>query len=392
MNNIIFPNERIAALYSYYHVEKAEDKTFMELFHSLADWLEVVDQKRNFIDTYVIRSDKAQILVIPNEDKTRFSLIWDVSFWEFYEQFVRAFFSIMNIASDENLPEANKRCFFVSTEKYFLNSIIDYLKKRFSAYKDICSLLEGYRFESKDILLYINDDLLDASIEVCTLGKEFILMHELEHILYFFSPEIYQQDSIVFDEALKWFHDEMLPFFNSEIIRTESEVLKMSVEHIQNTKDGKRYIELFNDYHAFFEMMMYHHENICNTSVPFTRNSQSYFYGVKLLKMFESCINYLTRVVENAASTKFQAVERRFAQVKKASEEYQRIIFSRDYLAVEIIWVGLFWYAEKFPIDRTEYLESLDTENFAQPYTKVLEPIINSFANELIKEIICKEQ
>ena len=76
----------------------------------------------------------------------------------------------------------------------------------------------------------------------------------------------------------------MIPLFDSEIIQADPEILKQSVEYIQNNKDGKDYLELFNDYHAFFEVMLHHQENIFDTCAPFTRNSQSYLFGIKLLE------------------------------------------------------------------------------------------------------------
>ena len=169
MNESFSTNERIVTSYSHYNARHAEDSTFVELFNSLSSWLKVVDQKRGLINAHVISSNKAQVLVIPNDDKTSFSLIWDVSFWDFYEQFVRAFFSIMSIASDENLPGPIKAVFFSFTKNFFSNCIIDYLAKRFSSYKNICCIFEKYKVDCKNALLYINDNLRESCSEVCTL-------------------------------------------------------------------------------------------------------------------------------------------------------------------------------------------------------------------------------
>ena len=387
MNSSVFSNETIAKLYSCYNAEAAEDAVFRELFQSLADWLIVVDNKREFIETFVIRSDKAQILVVPNENKSHYPLVWDMSFWDFFETFVSCFFSVMSICSDDSLSEQMRKELLSFAGIYFMNCVIDFLERRFSAYAEISPLLNKYRSAEKTAFLYIHENLRAASIEVCRLGKEFVLIHELEHILYSFSPLVYKKDSSVFDEVLKFYHEVCLPLCNdnSEIDVT---LLDNSVEYIRKNRGGKEYIELYNDYHAYFEMMLHYNENIKDISLPFSKNYQSYYFGVKLLKMFESCINYSTQIVEGALSTKFQTREQRIAKVGEISQKCQRKIYSRDYLAMELIGAGLYWYADRFPINKDEFIESLDTENFAFPYTNVLEPILNTFVIKLVTQII----
>ena len=387
MNSSVFSNETIAKLYSCYNAEAAEDAVFRELFQSLADWLIVVDNKREFIETFVIRSDKAQILVVPNENKSHYSLIWDMTFWDFFETFVISFFSVMSICSDDSLSEQLRKELLSFAGIYFINCLIDYLERRFSAYAEINPLLDKYRSSEKMEFLYIHENLRAASIEVCKLGKEFVLIHEIEHILYSFSPLVYKKDSSVFDEVLKFYHEVSLPFYtdNSEIDVT---LLDNSIEYIQKNRGGKEYIELYNDYHAYFEMMLHHNENFRDISLPFTKNYQSYYFGVELLKMFESCINCSTQKIEGALSTKFQTREQRKAKVEEIFQKCQRSIYSRDYLAMELIGTGLYWYADRFPLNKNEFIKSLDTKEFDFPYTNVLEPILNTFVIKLVAQII----
>lgn len=384
MDNGLFLDDLVAAAFKHCNAEKADDVFFSNQFLDYSMWFRDIDINRNYIDTYIIRSNKASIEVIPNEKKTRFSLIWDVSFWEFYEQFVRAFYSVK---STTFLGYPLNNAFLTFTKNFFINSLIDYLQKKFCLHRDFCELLENYRYNKQISLLYTNEHLKDGPSHAVNFGKAYILLHELEHILYVYSPSVFYTDSRDFDEIINWYYFNVVPEVSPES-GIDQDLLKTSVEIIRNNRGSNDYVELYNDYHAFFELMTFYSENYIEPDKSFSENYQSLYFNLKLLKMFESCIYFLRKVFRAVVSTRFQSIEQRSTQVYRAVQKCKRTVYSRDFLALEVIWPRLYWAADAFPIDKEIVRESLDTKQFALPFSEVLQPLTSNFTNTIIAEAL----
>ena len=125
---------------------------------------------------------------------------------------------------------------------------------------------------------------------------------------------------------------------------------------------------------------------------PFTQKVPDYLFAIKLLKIFESCLNYATEIVDCLLSTRFQEKAHRLKRVVKTSYAYQKTIFNRDYLSVELFSVCLMLYSEGFLLDREKFAASIDTVPFVLPYTKKMQPIFNELVQELVNEFLFKSK
>lgn len=388
-NDSRFPRDTLSALYSQYNVERVDDYDFKGLFKSYSDWLSKIDENRSLIDTFVIHSGKAEISVIPINTTSQYVLVWDEAYWDFYDKFLHSFNSLWCIYCNNSLNEDLKNILYMNVKGFFTNSIIEYLTQRFHTYSDFRALLKTYRVDSQLARILISDTFINQSDNLLWVGKEFLLMHELEHILFNFSPEVFAHDSQCFDEAIDYYHDNFLPLIDESIIPGGSARLKPYVEQLQKDKNSNNYNELFNDYHGFFEIMDHHHENIRDTFTPFTPMSQTYLFSVKLLKMFDSCKNFMTRVIENALSTKYYPKEKRIERVNKVSSNCQSMILCRDYLAGELLFTGLYLCAKEFPgFNEQAFSEQHNTKDFTSPYSNYLEPIVKDLTSHIANRII----
>lgn len=384
-----FPFSDLSVLYSQYCVESVFDHDFDGLFNSFSDMLLKIHENRDMIDTCVIHSGRAEVTSIPIKGTSRYVLVWDQAYWEFYKSFVRTFCSLWNVFLDNTLSEEDKNARYFRINGFFTNTIINYLIHRFPADDDFCAYMEKCRVDSKFSQLFLTDFYEDESENLLWIGKEFLLMHELEHVLYKYSPEVFAWDSQSFNEIIDWYHDTLLPLIDDSIIPNGPDEFKEAVEWIQKNKNSNYYVELFNDFHSFFEVLDYHRENYHDTNKPFTSKSQSFLFGVKLLKMFDSCKTFLTRSVEKALSTKYYPKKKRCEQVKKVCRECQSSVYRRDYLAVELMFARLLLHAERFPGFNMQSFSKLhDTMSFTSPYSNFLQPLLNELTTHIVNTII----
>ncbi len=392
MTKPVFSEQSLAHLYKYFDVEKANDPIFVDLYNSLSDWLVAINENRDCIATYIISSGKAQNFIVSNHVEKKFSLVWDVSFWHFYTDFLLIFFSYDSLRNDVFLDSETKDRLLFNTESFFKNSILNFLSGRFL--KNAAATNLFYELKNRHIVrpeFYTEVSIIQIINSIVAISKEFVLLHELEHILFHLSPEIYNKDTKVFDDVLRYYRDVLVDKIDENITHIPSDKFKDIVDKVLRDKDKNQYSELYSDFHAFFELLIHHGENFDDTNCRFSQNIPDYLFSIKLLKIFESCINYITNVVESVISTSFQNKNQRIRRVETTALEYQKTIFNRDYLSVEIFAVALMLCAQDFPLDQKKFAESIDTIPFVLPYTEKMQPtfnrIVQDLANRLMMEV-----
>lgn len=391
-NSMLFPNKGIEIFYSGFHPEKADDADFSKWLDVLEGSLTAIDQNRDAIDICVIRSDYAMIYVSPNKECTHFTLIWDVCFWELYEYFCATFYSILNIM-EAPLPVNVKYVLFDFSCNYLNNKILDYLINRFSRYRKVVKSLEKSKKSMAFLYSVDASEEVDGSIHtLCDIGKEFVLIHELEHILYYLSPEIYEKDSLAFDHVLQIYQDDLLLLLDPDTFQNGNAEYEGAVEFVKNNKKSDAYRELYNDFHAFYELLWHNNENLTDGSKLFAPNSSRYLFALKVLKTFESCFNFITALIETAVSTRFLPLERRIEMISHTADESQRKIHNRDYLSGELFFTYLLLQAHNMGSNLDGFAESHDTGSMVVPYTEVMQPSINRFINETVNTILSTKQ
>ncbi len=385
----MFSDGSLASLYKYFEAEEAEDRTFVALYENLSDWLVAVDENRDSITTCVICSNKVQNFTLSNRKEKKFTLVWDVSFWHYYSKFLLTFFSYDYLMDSDVGHKKNEKFLFSNAESFFKSSILDYLLERFSRDKDVVEILAKIKSKHSNATgVYVRDGIKDVVDSIALISKEFVLMHELEHILYHLSPEIYSKDTKTFDELLQYYRDVLIDNIDENITHIKAIEFKKIVDELLSNKEKPYYSELYGDFHAFFEILSYHGENFKDVHFPFTSKIPNYLFAIKLLKIFESCINYITQIVDCLLSTKFYENAYKIKRLEEISSAYQKTVFNRDYLSVELVSVCLMIYSEQFMLDEKKFAESIDTIPFVLPYTEIMQPIFNEFVQELVAHII----
>ena len=184
MNGSMFADQFLES-YKYFDVEKTEDLAFFDLYNSLSDWLIAIDKNRNNIEKYVIRSNKMQNFTLTNKEEKRFALVWDVSFWDYYINFLLAFFSYDFLLDCDIKDNNNVNMWFANTESFFCSCILNYLSERFSRYEEIVELCSKLKTNyNKKAALCIREgtkeaiDRNDVKEYDCVLKKEFNKVHE----------------------------------------------------------------------------------------------------------------------------------------------------------------------------------------------------------------------
>ena len=387
MANYFLGDKTLSIIYKHFNVEKTDDPVFTKLFNSMSDWLIKIDNNRDCIHPYIIHSDRAQIFVVPKSDKKNFLLVWDTAFWEFYYKFLLLFFLFDSYMKDDILHCKGEEEFYQRLTVLWKNSIIDFLSKRFSNNKEAVSFFVSFK-ESNMLKTYVTIDTMRKIDNILTISKEFVLMHEFEHILYHISNEIYIDDTIAFDNIVKYYRDHIVDELDESITHINPNKFKKILDGILDKKDMKLYNELYGDYHAFFEILDYNMENYKNTKDIFSKRIPEYIFSIKLLKMFESCINFVTQVVMGVLSTKYQDHEIREQHIIKIANDYQRIVYSRDYLSNELFSVAMILHAQEFPINLNEFIASIDTYSFVLPYTEKMQPLLNIYTNDLVNMLM----
>ena len=388
-HNSVFSEKTLSLLYRYFDVEKAEDPIFQELYNSLSKWLVAIDNNRDNIITHVIHSNKTQNFVVPKIEENKFFLVWDVSFWHFYTDFLLVFFSYESLMYDDFLDKATKERLLNNTTSFLKNSILNFLVARFSKNKDATDTffsLKNVYYKSSEI--HTNDKMMQIIQSIVAISKEFVLMHEFEHILYHISPEIYAKDTSVFDSILTYYHDTLIDHIDTDKTRISSVQFKRIVNSILKNKDEKQYSELYSDYHAFFEILLHNGENFQNKNLDFSKNIPNYLFAIKLLKIFSSCINYTTQIIDSVLTTKFQKRTKREKRIVDAYLEYQKTVYARDYLSIELFAVTLMLYAKEFPINLKNFAKSINTRSFVLPYTQIIQLKFNEFINEVANRLV----
>lgn len=388
MSKTIFSDQKLVNLYKYCEVERADDLTFVELYKDLSEWLLAVNENRDSITTCVIRSNKAQNFTLLNREEKKFTIIWDVSFWHYYTEFLWTFFSYDCQMDYGFTDDLTKRSFWENTASFFKRSILNYLSERFSKDKEVIEMLSKFKNECCGTVVVVHEGTKEIIDSIISISKEFVLMHELEHILYHLSPEIYNKDTKTFDEVLRYYCDELIDNIDENITHINAIEFKKIVNDVLINKDKTSYAELYGDFHAFFEVLLHHGENFQNTDCPFTSRVPNYLFAIKLLKIFESCVNYVTRIIDCLLSTKLQEKSYRIKRVEQISHAYKRTIFNRDYLSIELFAVSLMLFAEGFLLDQKKFAESIDTVPFVLPYSEIMQPQFNEFVQELANNMI----
>ncbi len=388
MSKSVFSDKPLAKLYEYFDVEKEEDSAFVDLFNSLSDWLIAIDDNRSKIDTVIIRSTKMQNYTLINKEEKRFTLVWDTSFWYYYVQFLLVFFSYDSLM-DCDIYDIKLEKWLSDTESFFCSRILDCFSERFSRCDEIKGLCSRFKkwFSNTNGVVTLNGtkETIDS---IVLISKEFVIMHEFEHILYHLSPEIFNKDTKTFDDVLRYYCDVIIDEIDESITHIKSDDYKAIVKDVLINKDKPSYSELYGDFHAFFEVLIHHNENFNNTNQPFTQNASDYLYALKLLKVFESCINSTTETIDSWLSTEFQDKKYREKKVEETSIAYQKKVYNRDYLSVELVSISLILCAQEFCLDSKEFAASIDTSRFMLPYTEKIQPLLNRLMQILMTCLI----
>ncbi len=373
-------------LYEYYDIKATSDEEFLMQYSNLTRWLVQCYKNSTNVSYRIINSGRLAISTFPIKNKKTHILIWDTAFWDAYEQFLMAFFSFDAIMSDPFLDDQNREQFYNGTKAYFLGNTFRLVSNYYSTTPSyIASLNDINTYETPGILR-LDVDLLSFIKEIISFSKEYILLHELEHLLKGWSPTVFNIDSKAFINAAKYYRDYIVDLTDKELTHIDSELFKAIISHVISNSDSALFSEIYNDYHAFFEVLLHHNENFKDKSRPFSENLPSYVVSLKLLKFFESYKSYVLKVAGKALSTSHLDKETRIHKIREAAQMASRAIYERDYLVVELIAITLIIQAKEFGIPYQDFSRTIDTLDFSKPYTDIMEPLVN----EQIKEIVAK--
>lgn len=386
-SNSIFGYSPLDREYENYSVESVHDESFSELFYDLQYWLTKVYQNREHISCKVIRTGRSKIFSVRLANSDQYLLIWDVSFWDAYKKFLQAFFSFDTLMSNPSIDDKTRKSFWNNTEKFFRHNTFEFVKAYLSNYTSYTELFDNYKDPMDSGAVAIDPEAFSYIDEIISFAKEYVLLHELEHLLSKWSPDVFLRDTAAFESVVKYYRDYIVDIIEPEIIPLGAEKYKRIINNMLN-KGTDQYSEVYSDYHAFFEVLLHHNENFKDKSRPFSNNLPTYIVSLKLLKFFESYRNYMNAVIFSALSNAYLGAEFVQRAVHKMAAISSMEVYSRDYLVVDLVSVALGNTAEYFGVPSNSFYASIDTTEFARPYSDVMEPIYNDEIKKIIAYII----
>lgn len=386
MSFSILGDRALDLLYEHYDIKASSDEEFLMQYSDLTRWLVECYNNSSNISYRIISSGRLAISTFPIKNNTSHILVWDTSFWDLYERFLMAFFSFDTLISDPFIDGQKREQFWNGTTAFFLANTFRLIRNYYSTSPSDTTILNDINTYEIPSMLRLDSQSLLFIKEIISFSKEFILLHELEHLLKDWSPVVFNIDSKAFINAAKYYRDHIVDLTSIELTHIDSKSFKSIISNVISDPESYLFTEIYNDYHAFFEVLLHHNENIKDTALPFSKNISSYFFSLKLLKFFESYRSYVLKVTGKALSTAHLDREKRECKIRETAQKASSAIYERDYLVTELISISLILQAVEFGIPYQDFSRTIDTLDFSKPYTDVMEPLVN----KQIKEIVAK--
>lgn len=391
MNHSIFGERSVDLLYAYYDVKIANDEEFLQYYSDLTQWLVSCSENKEKIDYKIIHSGRLAISTFQvSRNKSQF-FIWDTAFWDSFEQFLIAFFSFDAIMSNPTKDQQSRHQYWEGAENFIRGNTFRIIKNYFSTSPLYISILETINYYERPGNLKIDSHAFGYIKEIISFAKEFVLLHELEHLLKVWAPDVFLHDSNMFINVANYYRDhivDLLEIDDWEIKHMAPEQFKAIISNVISDTNNSLFYEIYNDYHAFFEVLLHHNENFNDKTRTFSNNLPTYIISLKLLKFFESYKNYVIGVTGKVLSTAHLDKATRMRKIFEAAQKASRAVYERDYLVVELISTTLGLQAEKFNINCQDFYKSIDTHEFSKPYTACMEPIVNKQIKEVIINLL----
>ena len=198
MNHSIFGERSVDLLYAYYDVKIANDEEFLQYYSDLTQWLVSCSENKEKIDYKIIHSGRLAISTFQvSRNKSQF-LIWDTAFWDSFEQFLIAFFSFDAIMSNPTKDQQSRHQYWEGAENFIRGNTFRIIKNYFSTSPLYISILETINYYERPGNLKIDSHAFGYIKEIISFAKEFVLLHELEHLLKVWAPDVFLHDSNMF--------------------------------------------------------------------------------------------------------------------------------------------------------------------------------------------------
>lgn len=382
--NSIFEDRAIDLLYKYYSLQPSTDEEFVQYYTELTQRIASCAKNKEHIIYKIIHSGRSSISTFPIKRNESQLLVWDTAFWDLYEQFLVAFFSFDTQMSYPANDQDAKTQFWNGTENYLRSNTFQMVKDYYSTSPYNISLLEAANIYKKPSYLWIDPQTMDYIKEIISFAKEFVLLHELEHMLKEWDPEVFYSGSNAFINVAKYYRDHIVNSIDFESEPMDLERYKNIISDVSSDINSFLYSEIYSDYHAFFELLLHHNENFKDKSRPFSTHLPTYIVSLKLLKYFESYRNYVIGVIGKVLSSTHLEKSIRIQKILGAAQKASQAVYEREYLVIELISVTLGLHANEF----NQSLDDFDILEFSRPYTDVMEPLINNQIKNMISKLL----
>ena len=309
------------------------DLMFEELYEDIIDFTVYLKKNKEKIQKFVINSHNAKIELVSCIEN-HYAVVWDTEYWKLFEDFLYTFISIdYNIHyKDEHvkygydvdkLNQAHIKYFEVKLLQHMLDKYRINLSEEHQqaiVEKEINMLL-GTKTPI-DMTGY--EELIR---EKESLSKCIVLMHEFEHALSVYCPEVKERDLELMHILLEMLHEvDKMNGVNEITLGANLEMLNPTSINNQVIKD-----EIFGDFHAFIEFVSFY--SACsgdNIDKVLSELAVSFIVDLRLLntfRLYTTTINDIMKIIVT-----YNDYETKSNKIKEYFDNEHRILSFRPYI------------------------------------------------------------
>ena len=263
-----------------------QDEVVSQAFEQLCDFIIYLDKNRQKIDVRIIRSNLLWHEKI-KETESKYTIIWDTGYWEFFEDFLSAFCYINDyyrnyIESEKTKEDASNIALLLDKRLVaFASDVFFYLAKRHYQCNNRAAMIFAkesvkYGFHVNNYPKEFNENILN----IIKIAKIYILTHELEHILSELCPEVRNNAG----ESFKYILSNIVQTNSFDFSESEIDLLK---SYISGGYAGI-FEETYCDTHAFFEVFEFIAWLQHSSEKEMFGTYPDYTLTIKLLRIFDT--------------------------------------------------------------------------------------------------------